>query len=120
MDAVARPELAGCAADIATWADRHTPPPEAANPRLGEFPHLSPDHAFAERRPGETPWIASVVFAFATRMRMRAQPPTMSRSGAAPGRMPPRGAPAAVAPNRARKLSGRAREFGIASQRRSR
>ena len=60
MDAAARPELAGCAHNIATWADRYTPPPEEASPRLGEFPYLAPDYAFMERRAGETPWIADI------------------------------------------------------------
>ena len=69
MDAAARPELAACAHNIATWADRYTPPSEEANPRLGEFPYLSPDYAFTERRPGETPWITDIhLFGIGTTM----------------------------------------------------
>lgn len=62
MDAAARPELAACADNIATWADRYAPPPEEASERLGEFPYLGPDFAFEERRPGETPWIRDIHF----------------------------------------------------------
>jgi cation diffusion facilitator CzcD-associated flavoprotein CzcO len=69
MDAAARPELAGCAANIATWADRYTPPEAEASPRLGEFPYLAPDFAFTERRAGETPWIADIhLFGIGTTM----------------------------------------------------
>ncbi|MBX9701946.1 MAG: NAD(P)-binding domain-containing protein, partial [Acetobacteraceae bacterium] len=60
MDAAARPELALCAHNIATWTDRYTPPPEKASPRLGEFPYLDGGSAFTERRAGETPWIADI------------------------------------------------------------
>lgn len=60
MMAAARPELAGCAENIATWTDRYTPPPKEASERLGEFPYLGPDFAFTEKRPGETPWIADI------------------------------------------------------------
>jgi FAD-dependent urate hydroxylase len=69
MDAAARPELAGCAHNIATWADRYAPPPGEEEPRLGEFPYLAPDFAFMERRPGETPWIRDVhLFGIGTTM----------------------------------------------------
>jgi cation diffusion facilitator CzcD-associated flavoprotein CzcO len=62
MDAAARPELGGCAGNIATWADRYAPPPGEASERLGEFPYLASDFAFEERRPGETPWIRDIHF----------------------------------------------------------
>jgi cation diffusion facilitator CzcD-associated flavoprotein CzcO len=60
MDAAARPELAACAENIATWADRYAPPAEEASERLGEFPYLADDFAFVERRTGETPWIRDI------------------------------------------------------------
>ncbi|PZW48737.1 cation diffusion facilitator CzcD-associated flavoprotein CzcO [Humitalea rosea] len=60
MDAGAVPMLAGCADNIATWADRYTPPPEEANERIGRFPYLDAGYAFTEKRPGETPWIADI------------------------------------------------------------
>lgn len=60
MDAALVPALAAAAPNIATWADRYTPPPAEADERLGAFPYLGPDGAFTERRPGETPWIADI------------------------------------------------------------
>ncbi len=69
MDAGLVPELAAAAPNIATWADRYTPPPEAADARLGAFPYLSADGAFTERRAGETPWIADIhLFGIGTTM----------------------------------------------------
>jgi FAD-dependent urate hydroxylase len=62
MDASLVPELAGCADNIALWSDRYVPPAEEANDRLSAFPYLAPDHAFEERRPGETPWIRDIHF----------------------------------------------------------
>jgi cation diffusion facilitator CzcD-associated flavoprotein CzcO len=67
MDFTARPELRAFAHNIATWADRYTPPPEEQDARLGRFPYLGGDFAFQERRPGETPWIGDVhLFAIAS------------------------------------------------------
>lgn len=60
MDAAAVPMLAGCADNIATWADRYTPPPEETNERIGRFPYLDTGYAFTEKRAGETPWIADI------------------------------------------------------------
>ncbi len=60
MEAAAVPMLAGCADNIATWADRYTPPPEEAHARIGRFPYLDAGYAFTEKRPGETPWIADI------------------------------------------------------------
>jgi FAD-dependent urate hydroxylase len=69
MDAAASPLLAGCAQNIATWADRYTPPPEEANERLGAFPYLASDSAFTERRAGETPWLRDIhLFGIGTTM----------------------------------------------------
>lgn len=55
-----RPELAGFAGNVATWADRYAPPPEEADARLGRFPYLDADHAFTEKVVGGTPWIAAI------------------------------------------------------------
>lgn len=64
-----RPELAACADNIATWADRYTPPPRERNDRLGRFPYLSADFAFTEKTPGLTPWIADLhLFGIGTTM----------------------------------------------------
>ncbi|WP_439596029.1 NAD(P)-binding domain-containing protein [Falsiroseomonas sp.] len=69
MDPMLVPELAGCAHNIARWSDRYTPPPEEANPRLGEFPYLADDYSFLERVPGETPWMRDIhLFGIGTTM----------------------------------------------------
>jgi len=69
MNFAGRPELKGCAANIATWADRYQPPPNERSPRLGRFPYLADDYALMERATGETPWIADIhVFAIASTM----------------------------------------------------
>ncbi|MBC7801955.1 MAG: NAD(P)/FAD-dependent oxidoreductase [Gemmatimonadaceae bacterium] len=59
-DFAQRPELMSCAGNIARWSDRYVPPESEADERLGQFPYLSPDYAFAERVPGQTPWIADI------------------------------------------------------------
>ena len=69
MDFASRPELAGFADNIATWADRYTPPHEEQDARLGRFPYLGDDFAFQPKRPGETKWMADVhLFAIASTM----------------------------------------------------
>ncbi|MBK1661766.1 NAD(P)-binding domain-containing protein [Paracraurococcus ruber] len=69
MDPAAVPELARCHHNIAQWQDRYAPPAEEANPRLGEFPYLNADSSFAEKRPGETPWIRDIhLFGIGTSM----------------------------------------------------
>jgi cation diffusion facilitator CzcD-associated flavoprotein CzcO len=69
MDFASRPELARCAANIATWADRYTPPEQERNDRLARFPYLADDYALTERVPGRTPWIADLhLFAIASSM----------------------------------------------------
>jgi cation diffusion facilitator CzcD-associated flavoprotein CzcO len=69
IDLVARPEFAHCAANIARWADRYTPPPHEQSARLGEFPYLADDYALCERVAGQTPWISDIhVFAIASTM----------------------------------------------------
>lgn len=55
-----RPELASFATNIATWADRYTPPAEEADARLGRFPYLGPGCEFVEKHPGRTPWISAI------------------------------------------------------------
>lgn len=69
MDPAAVPELAQCHHNIAQWRDRYAPPPAEADERLGCFPYLNPDSSFAEKRPGETPWIRDVhLFGIGTSM----------------------------------------------------
>jgi cation diffusion facilitator CzcD-associated flavoprotein CzcO len=55
-----RPELAGCADNIATWGDRYRPPDDERNDRLARFPYLTSDFTFTEKIPGRTPWIADL------------------------------------------------------------
>lgn len=69
MDFAIRPELQRFAANIATWADRYTPPDHDRNDRLARFPYLSADFAFVEKVPGDTPWIKDIhLFAIASTM----------------------------------------------------
>jgi cation diffusion facilitator CzcD-associated flavoprotein CzcO len=60
VDHRARPELAGFANRIATWADRFTPPPDLASEELAHFPYLAPDFAFTERELGTAPWLKDI------------------------------------------------------------
>jgi len=62
MDFSLRPELAACAHNIATWADRYAPPIDERDERLARFPYLGPDHAFQEKNAGRTPWIRDIHF----------------------------------------------------------
>ncbi|WP_458098277.1 FAD/NAD(P)-binding protein [Roseomonas sp. WA12] len=55
-----RPELARFAYNIASWADRYTPPEHERDARLGRFPYLADDFAFSERTLGRTPWIRDI------------------------------------------------------------
>jgi cation diffusion facilitator CzcD-associated flavoprotein CzcO len=57
-----RPELAGCADNIALWADRYTPPPDERHERLSRYPYLAPDYSFTERTEGNTPWLRDIHF----------------------------------------------------------
>jgi len=69
MDFSLRPELARMAGNIATWADRYTPPAAERDERLGRFPYLADDYSLSERIPGRTPWMRNVhVFAIASTM----------------------------------------------------
>jgi cation diffusion facilitator CzcD-associated flavoprotein CzcO len=69
MSFAGRGELAKCAGNIATWADRYQPPENERNARLGRFPYLADDYAFTERVPGATPWISDIhLFAIASTM----------------------------------------------------
>ena len=69
MDFAARPELARFHDNIATWADRYTPPETERNERLGGFPYLADDYAFTERDGGRTPWIRDIhLFSIASTM----------------------------------------------------
>jgi cation diffusion facilitator CzcD-associated flavoprotein CzcO len=60
MDLSMRPELEGVAPHVATWADRYSPPPGEANPRLGRYPYLDAGMAFTEKAPGAAPWVSDI------------------------------------------------------------
>jgi hypothetical protein len=69
MNFAGRRELQKFAGNIATWADRYQPPQGERSARLGRFPYLADDYAFAEQVPGETPWISNIhLFAIASTM----------------------------------------------------
>ena len=69
MDFARRPELAEFADNIATWADRYTPPEEEKDERLARYPYLSEDFTLVEKVPGATPWIENIhVFSIASTM----------------------------------------------------
>ena len=62
-----RPELSSFARNIATWHDRFQPPAGEENPRLGQFPYLSPSFSYSEREAGKTPGLTNIhCFNFAT------------------------------------------------------
>ena len=56
-DLKARPELAHFEPHIARWADRYTPPPEAAHEDLLRHPYLGPSFEFTERTSGAAPYL---------------------------------------------------------------
>ncbi|POR51842.1 FAD-dependent oxidoreductase [Bosea psychrotolerans] len=69
IDLSVRPELAGFAGNIASWADRYAPPAAERDERLGRFPYLGDDYALTERVPGATPWISDIhLFSIASTM----------------------------------------------------
>jgi cation diffusion facilitator CzcD-associated flavoprotein CzcO len=69
MDFSRRPELNRLAANIATWGDRYTPPPEQRDDRLARFPYLGSEYELIEKQAGRTPWMRNIhVFAIASTM----------------------------------------------------
>jgi cation diffusion facilitator CzcD-associated flavoprotein CzcO len=60
VDFASRPELSGFAGNIANWLDRYSPPEHEKDSRIGKFPYLNDDYSFAERVPGQTPWIRNI------------------------------------------------------------
>jgi cation diffusion facilitator CzcD-associated flavoprotein CzcO len=67
VDLALRPELAGLAPDIATWADRYQPPADEMNAALGRFPYLAPDCSFTPKLRGTHPYLGHIYdFTFAT------------------------------------------------------
>ena len=60
IDLALRPELAALAPDIATWADRFTPPPGEASALVASHPYLGDAFQFTERVPGAAPHLADI------------------------------------------------------------
>jgi cation diffusion facilitator CzcD-associated flavoprotein CzcO len=60
VETTARPEIAGFADSIATWADRYTPPPALASTQLAGFPWLGSHFQFTERQPGSAPFLVDI------------------------------------------------------------
>lgn len=64
-----QPELARLAGNVATWADRYTPPPELRHDALAKYPYLADDYGLMEKVPGMTPWISDIhLFTIASTM----------------------------------------------------
>jgi FAD-dependent urate hydroxylase len=69
QDFALRPELAGFANNIATWADRYQPPEAERDDRLAAFPYLDDDFAFLPKDAARTPWMRNVhLFAIGSTM----------------------------------------------------
>ncbi|MGE0725948.1 MAG: FAD/NAD(P)-binding protein [Alphaproteobacteria bacterium] len=65
VDLARRPELAGIAPLVATWADRYAPPKGEENDWIADYPYLDPGFALTEKVPGSAPWLADIhVFTF--------------------------------------------------------
>jgi FAD-dependent urate hydroxylase len=60
IDLRLRPELAGIAGDIATWADRFTPPEGEASALLSSHPYLGDAFQFTERVADSAPHLANI------------------------------------------------------------
>jgi FAD-dependent urate hydroxylase len=69
IDLSLRPELRRFSNNVASWADRYTPPDGEANPRLGRFPYLADSYALTEREAGATPYLKDIhLFSIAASM----------------------------------------------------
>lgn len=71
VDFTVRPELAGLAGRIATWADRFTAPPGWQDAGLSTYPYLGGDFQFTPRTPGEDTWVERIHdFTYGARLSM--------------------------------------------------
>ncbi|GAB4819834.1 hypothetical protein N2152v2_006880 [Parachlorella kessleri] len=60
-DARLRPELKAVADQIATWADKYSPPTgQKRNQLIDDHPYLGPSFEFTERQPGEAPFLSGI------------------------------------------------------------
>ena len=60
VDPALIPELAGYAANIATWRDRYQPAPELRRSDLERFPYLGPGFELTEKTPGSDPTLGQI------------------------------------------------------------
>jgi cation diffusion facilitator CzcD-associated flavoprotein CzcO len=60
IDLALRPELRRIAPAVALWSDRYTPPHDAMNDRLANYPYLSGSFQFTEREPGQAPYLRHI------------------------------------------------------------
>ncbi len=63
VDLASRAELTSLAPVVARWRDRYTPPADAEQTMLGDFPYLGSHYEFESRRPDANSWV-SRVFAY--------------------------------------------------------
>jgi len=59
-DLSVRPELSGVYDEIATWADKYTPPAGWEFADLGRHPYLGPAGEFVAKNPSHAPWLTSL------------------------------------------------------------
>jgi cation diffusion facilitator CzcD-associated flavoprotein CzcO len=60
IDLAACPELAALAPAIATWGDRHTPPPALERPHLARYPYLGPGFELQPRTASDPAALARI------------------------------------------------------------
>ena len=61
------PLLGEWAGDVATWADRYSPPDSLGSEALGRYPYVGPAGELLERCSGKAPWLGLIhLFTFAT------------------------------------------------------
>lgn len=63
VDLASRAELTSLAPVIARWQDRYTPPADATQTMLGDFPYIGSHYEFLSRTPDADDWV-SRVFAY--------------------------------------------------------
>ncbi|MHA1565603.1 MAG: NAD(P)-binding domain-containing protein [Alphaproteobacteria bacterium] len=60
VDPMARKEFGEAAVKIRLWRDVYTSPEDEQSSALGNFPYLNSDFSFAEKTPGQAPWLSNV------------------------------------------------------------
>lgn len=60
LDVRGRPEFGDWGSEIATWADRYTPPPDEENPRLSLYPYLGAGQELQAREPTRASFLRNI------------------------------------------------------------